>query len=475
MKSIRNQNHSSMNNRNHLNAQQQQQKKKKRNQRGKNEKETISGIPLTVKSNHKNNDNKNLQIPSYHTSSIMSNKDVLKEHNRGVVTCQLISNRSWSFPIKNFSVNGSNDANENNNENRHPTGKEKAKFHTKVNHNNREKTMVLARLGKDLDISTVRLALDCNSKLPEKFKIAFSGTSLVLNSRREFTVVIKERTKMFRFQEKQMLQKNHLKGWLEWLQGRRGWVIDTNKSPYVQYYRDLHEVYDVKVRTLMKHVNEDAKKALRLLYYNENQQTLWKKASKTQSLHNAVGMIRPFLEVVKFFCTDSWEKWVSLPWLIPSLTLKQCKWRIERVTFHVQKLMHNSDWGPDSPVHWAAHPKLNSYPLTMVTSEMMTELVVGVANILSLLFLEKHDTKMGMSMNLKDVDDLLASPLWSSTAKLELNSGFSLSKKESFGDSNTKNSISSNNSKKMLTRSDSSKHHSIDDVVIDLTGLSICN
>jgi len=343
------------------------------------------------------------------------------------------------------------------------------------NNNNKEKVMVLAKLDTDLDISAVRLALDCDSKLPEKFRIAFSGTSLVLNSRREFTVVMKERTKMFRFQEKQMLQKNHLKGWLEWLQGRRGWVIDTDKSPYVQYYRDLHEVYDVKVRTLMKHVNEDTKKALRLLYYNENQQTLWKKASKTQSLHNAVGMIRPFLEVVKFFCTDSWEKWVSLPWLMPALTLKQCKWRIERVTFHVQKLMRNSDWGPDSPVHWAAHPKLNSYPLTMVTCEMMTELVVGVANILSLLFLEKLDTKMGMSMNLKDVDDLLASPLWSSTAQVDDNSGASLSKKESFGDFNSKNSINSNDSKKMSLRSDSSKPPSINDVVIDLTGLSICN
>lgn len=322
-------------------------------------------------------------------------------------------------------------------------------------------TKVLARLDKNVDMGAVRLALKSEDKLPEKFRDATRRVTLELNDRREFIV-----TKGVCFNDRlnKLLEKNHLKGWLEWLQGRRGWAIDTDKSPFVQYYRNLHEVYDVKVRALMKEVSEDTKRVLRLLYYNENQQTLWKKASKTQSLHNAVGMIRPFLEVVKFFCTDPWEKWTTLPWLMPAVPLHQCKWRIERITFIVKRLMRNSDWGPDNPVHWAAHPKRNSYPLTVVTSQMMTELVVGIANILGLLFLEE---KFYLLKDLKDVDWLLSSSLWTRQGEA------TVATKAPSKSLNSKRPPSCRNSKKKSTGFGSRKPTSVDDVVIDMTGLSI--
>lgn len=357
---------------------------------------------------------------------------------------------------------GANDENKGPNANNGSWVNTKANAMMKMNSNNQiVHPKVLAKLDKNVDIGAVRVALNSVDKLPEKFKDAFGRASLELNDRRQFTVpkgvYIKDRLKM-------LLEKNHLNGWLEWLQGRRGWDIKTDKSPYVQYFRNLHEIYDIKARALMKEVNGDTKSVLRLLYYNENQQTLWKKASKTQSLHNAVGMIRPFLEVVKFFCTDPWEKWTKLPWLMPALTLNECKWRIEHITHIVKRLMRNSDWGPDSPVHWAAHPKRNSYPLTVVTSRMMTELVVGIANILGLLFLEGN---FYVLKDLKDVDGLLASPLW--TAQGEA----TVTMKAPSSNRNSKRPASCRNSKKKSAGFGSRKPKAVDDVIIDLTALSI--
>ena len=242
--------------------------------------------------------------------------------NKQTVSGKAFQNGDYKIPRKPKKVAPStNDMRYSNDENKRGNIYHKTFYNTKAQTMMKSKansdtmeTKVLARLDRNVDMGAVRVALKSEDKLPEKMKEATRRSSLELNDRREFTV---RKGVYFIDRLDMLLEKNHVKGWLEWLQGRRGWTIDTDKSPFVQYYRNLHEVYDVKVRALMKKVDEDTKRVLRLLYYNENQQTLWKKASKTQSLHNAVGMIRPFLEVVKFFCTDPWEKWTTLPWLMP--------------------------------------------------------------------------------------------------------------------------------------------------------------
>ncbi len=344
---------------------------------------------------------------------------------------------------------------------------------------------VLGTLPKDVDAKKVREALNSKDNLPERFKDACRDTTLELNESGDFIVPKRANCMYFR----RVLPKCKKKGFLDWLQGQTGWIIDTNKAPFLRYFRELHEVYDVKVRTLMKHFDKDkaTKSALRLLYYKDpltltngqrgsqqstNQQTLWKKVSETQSLDAGVGMIRPFLEVVRYFCIGPREKWTSLPWLIPAITLEESQMRIPRIENFVKILMRNSDWGPDAPVHWAAHPPRNAYPLTMVTEETMTELVVGLANILSHLFLPKPR----FVNNLEQVDRMLKSPSW--TESSPRGSNFTATANNKASPKNTKKMTSSKHSKK-AGRKTSNRNprapssNSVDDIVIDLTGLSI--
>lgn len=344
---------------------------------------------------------------------------------------------------------------------------------------------ILATLPKKVNADAVREALKSKSQLPAKFRSALGDTTLELNEFRDFVV---PRGSQRQFSNvKKVLQKSGKLGFLDWLQGREGWIVKTEKSPYLRYYRELHKVYDVKVRALLRNVDKDTKQKLRLLYYKDpltlenesngtqqstNQQTLWKKVDEAQSLDAGVGMIRPFLEVVRYFCTDPREKWTSLPWLMPSISMEESRDRIRLISSIVFKLMRNSDWGPDTPVHWAAHPPRNSYPLTVVTSETMTELVVGVANILSLLFLYKA---INVS-NLEQVDTMLSSPLWheggnsatSATTSTKKGSPKGFNKKKPTSSKNSKKAARSSNRKSRAPSSDS-----VDDIVIDLTGLSI--
>lgn len=157
----------------------------------------------------------------------------------------------------------------------------------------------------------------------------------------------------------------------------------------------------------MKEANPLIKSCLAVLYYKtdpvtsensgscngtrngtrQNTQTLWKKASEQESLQEAVGKIRPFLEVLLYCCTDPEEQWTSLPWLELAISRGESQNRLFRIFTLVKTLMRSSEWGPDAPVHWAAHPSLNHYPRSTITAELMTELVVGLANILIYLFL----------------------------------------------------------------------------------------
>jgi len=338
------------------------------------------------------------------------------------------------------------------------------------------KKRVLARIQKPADEDAIRAALKLKSQFPEKLITALGPATLELNHQYQFVIEKEAVPPHYRIRElEKILQKNGLPGWLEWLQGRRGWVMQTQKLPYLDYHRNLHEAYTDKMKSLLKEVDDDKKKILKSLYYKQdpltqenggktlngkrqNTQTIWKKVSNGESLQDAVGMIRPFLEVIKYFIMDPYHKWTILPWLMPNITKDDCRKRLNRISVLVCTLLRNSNWGPDGPVHWAAHPPLNSYPRSVVTPAIMTELVVGVANILSCLFLLPHPITVS---NLDGVKKLLTqiSPSGSATAQ----GGAS----------------SSGNSKK-TTGKGSANHHQhspssdpVKDVIIDLTGLSI--
>lgn len=284
----------------------------------------------------------------------------------------------------------------------------------KAKNSQNAKPRVLAKLDESVDITEVRKALDSksNPRLPEKVNAVLRENSLELNEKREFLIS----GKYVQLRVKQIFQRSNIRGWLQWMQGTQGWTIeeDLDKNRFVGYFRKLHEVYSHKVLALLKEVKDKTKSVLRLLYYHdplivkedhirrvESQQTLWKKANKTESLGAAVAKIRPFLDVTKYFCSNPRNKSMILPWL--GLNEGQCQTRIADVTQLVKTLMRTSDWGPDAPVHWAAHANNNEYPLALITPDLMTELVVTLANILCLLFFKEENLKM---RDLNDVDKL---------------------------------------------------------------------
>ena len=256
--------------------------------------------------------------------------------------------------------------------------------------------------------------------LPSRLQSALGGASIELDNYGN-VIILKQNTINNYSAVKMMLRKNKMQGFLEWIQGRRGWTLATEKSPYLEYHRDLHEAYSISLRTLMKN-HDDLRSYLVVLFYKQeplthenacdghttpksrqSTQTLWKKVGKGESLQDAVGKLRPFLEVLRYFCTDTKERWTSIPWLVPIISQKACQKRLDRISRLVSTLMRTSENGPDVPVHWAAHPPLNHYPRSTVTSATMTELVIGVANILSNLFLQQPI----FVSTLADVDRLL--------------------------------------------------------------------
>ena len=208
------------------------------------------------------------------------------------------------------------------------------------------------------------------------------------------------------------------------LQGRRGWILAADKQPFLDYHRRLHEAYTARMLSLMRRADPDLKSVLAVLYYKRdpraldgaaggappaagtrrNTQTLWKKAAPSASLQDAVGHLRPFLEVVRYFCDDPRDRWEVLPWLAPAAPRDAGRARLAAVRELVRALLRSSDGGPDAPVHWAAHPALNHWPRSVVTDATMAELVVGTANILSHLFLPRPST----ASDLAGVDALLS-------------------------------------------------------------------
>jgi hypothetical protein len=265
---------------------------------------------------------------------------------------------------------------------------------------------VVTAIQNSSNLEAIRAAFASRGTLPSRLQSALGGASIELDNYGNIKILRQDTINNYSA-VKMMLRKKDMQGFLEWIQGRRGWTLATGKSPYLEYHRDLHEAYCISLRTLMKNRN-DLRSYLVVLYYKQeplthenacdgdtapksrqNTQTLWKKVGKGESLQDAVGKLRPFLEVLRYFCTDPKERWTSIPWLVPIISQKACQKRLDRISRLVSTLMRTSENGPDVPIHWAAHPPLNHYPRSTVTSTTMTELVIGVANILSNLFLQQ--------------------------------------------------------------------------------------
>ena len=211
---------------------------------------------------------------------------------------------------------------------------------------------------------------------------------------------------------RQILSGSSRAGWSEWLQGERGWAsMVKDKCHYLNFHRALHEAYDDVMRSLLKAHTTRMRQHLSTIYYkdeegptiysdlcrfqNVGQRTkrrLWTKVPASGSLQDAVGRVRPFLEVLYHICHDDTSKdrgWHDIPWNMPLQVgaFKSRESKIKQIKEWVTILLRNSDGGPDVPVLWAMHPPQNSNPLCVVTDQTMVELIVGVANILADLFL----------------------------------------------------------------------------------------
>ena len=182
------------------------------------------------------------------------------------------------------------------------------------------------------------------------------------------------------------------------------------------------------IPSLLKKVDSDLQKQLDVLYYKpglptqENgdcppkrvrqyKQTLWKKVSKRQSLQDFLLNLRPCLEVVRLFCTDPKKKGVTISWLMPMITQQESNKRLNRISKLVLNLMRSSNDGPDVPVHWAARAPSKAFPHSVVTSETMDELVVGVTTILSNLFLRDPVEVYGIYEVNKALSKFVVEPL----------------------------------------------------------------
>lgn len=266
-----------------------------------------------------------------------------------------------------------------------------------------------------LNRELVNKVFTSSSTLPSAFARTLEGGSVQLEASGRF-VVKGNVASMPRLTE--TLKRSDREGWYEWLKGGWGWALSptlttTDKKDYINYHRKLHEVYESQMTLLRKkHANgTEMSNACNALYYKftptetqqrQNTERLWAKALDKGNLQTAVAKVRPLLEVIKFLK----RQWVNVPWLINCKENERSR-RWKRVTYHAHTLLRSSDYGPDVPVHWAAHPPRNSYPRSVVTHETMSELVISLATILGNLFFDS----VKPLVTLDDVDAFLSPAL----------------------------------------------------------------
>jgi hypothetical protein len=147
-----------------------------------------------------------------------------------------------------------------------------------------------------------------------------------------------------------IFEKKYCSGFLPWLGGEKGWRFDDDATQWKQGYlfmlNSLQEVFKLYAPDNVLYV-QGTSKAL-----------TWKKAT---SLQSAVHDIRKWMEVI---CPQN-------------------------------ELLRTSKYGPDAPIHWAAHGHDNRYPITIVSRKSMTELVKGLIAIFQVEFIVQSSSPIG--------------------------------------------------------------------------------
>lgn len=275
------------------------------------------------------------------------------------------------------------------------------------------KTLGKVRICDSIDRTALNLVLSSPEMLPEKFRRALlPGTASVTDSRMvvlEGNVDSPHKLEMF-------FKKSAVPGWIDWLSGKSGWTMaekKPDKSRFVPYHRSLHMLYEKELRNLRKKYKSGSsmRSHLDIIYYKfpvslrVTTELLWTRVSDGGSLQDAVAKLRPFLEVLRFCSRNRESNWKKeVPWL-EHLSCSERQRRLRNISEIVYRLLRSSESGPDAPVHWAAHPPLNDYPLAVVSNETMTELVVSLANIMGNLFLTSFNKPL---QTLADVDAFLS-------------------------------------------------------------------
>mmetsp|Transcript_44425 Transcript_44425/g.93268 ORF Transcript_44425/g.93268 Transcript_44425/m.93268 type:complete len:419 (-) Transcript_44425:135-1391(-) len=164
-----------------------------------------------------------------------------------------------------------------------------------------------------------------------------------------YAVVFESRYKLTRNQTSKLLEvfaKHQYCGFLEWLAGAKGWRYEEcSNEKSVSWKRR----FVIQLNTLQSVYTLFAKPEQKFYFAEEKKRMVWRKHTE---LTEIVSDIRVWIEIIKPFS---------------DLTRR--------------RLLRNSSFGPDSPVHWAHHHPQTGYPLTVVTKATMMELVEGIIQL----------------------------------------------------------------------------------------------
>ncbi|EJK47482.1 hypothetical protein THAOC_33789 [Thalassiosira oceanica] len=154
-----------------------------------------------------------------------------------------------------------------------------------------------------------------------------------------------------------IFQKFRVEGFVDWLRGDKGWRYSTIGNTYWKRICLLQLNTLQSVWTLFAPDNQK-------FFDGSKRRTTWR---KQQQLTEAVSDLRLWLEILD-----------------------------DARTVTVRQVLRNSDFGPNSLVHWAHHhPRQCKYPLTVVTPTSMAELVDRVIGLMQREFHHSHDAPLG--------------------------------------------------------------------------------
>lgn len=192
---------------------------------------------------------------------------------------------------------------------------------------------------------------------------------------------------------REILNKRHYPGFVEWMAGGCGWRVECAQRLQIRVVTLLERIQKCYKKEMKKLLLK--KKEARELFYEHGHDSscakkteVWTLGSK-DNLKSYVERTRSFLEVILYYKMD--RKWSKTEWL------EEESWNA--ICQQALKLMRGADHGPDVPVQWASHQPRNHYPLSVVTEASLSELVVGLAKILSHMFRLRASMPVGSSLS----------------------------------------------------------------------------